>query len=530
MMSSRFKRVSAAAEELSDRANSSEPATLRSMLPSLVTAAAVYLVIQLWLVAKRVPIGHDEAVYLLRGRFLAGGTATGGGEGYWSPYRAPGLPALLSVSNRVVGESISLSRLVVVLFGVATIVATGYWVGRLAGRVAGSIAPWMVIMTAAFTSYGSLVLLDIPGTFLVLIAAIIVERSTVGGVVSWWPLSLLPVVAMAAVYTRFGAPTNLAAVIAAVVLCRADLLLAAGRRATAFIRLGVIGALTAVAVGAVLVVPALTQSRTSPLRLQRIRQERKEVSAFASYRDTLDLLWPNGSRTGEAFTWVGLVVIAIGIVLAIVAAVRGMYRRAVIAGAIGTVVWIVGLNYALAEMFGNYLGLGVPFIALLASPGWAFAYHHASLFSGGQRAAVAAASIIAILGSAQALTRATEQVEAQVKLEPLRSAGAAVNEVAPDQECALFTSYVQITWYADCVMTNFGVMQYGTYGAVDPQRRGVFDLDEIERDHLYVVLVDGGKRQPEGDRLETILGDSQTAITVPDARLGLEVRQITDVD
>lgn len=499
------------------------------MLAGTTSAVAVFILIELWLVGKRVPLGHDEAVYMLRARFLSGATAIGGGEGYWSPYRAPGLPAVLSVPMRVFGESVTFSRALVVLLGAGCVVATGWWVGRLAGRSAGVIAAWIVVMTSAFTSYASLVLLDVPGTFLVVIAALIVERSTERGDVRWWPLLTLPVVALAAVYVRFGAPTNLAAVIAAVLVARADLLLAAGRRGKALLRLGVVGALTAVAVGAVLTIPAMTQSRASPLRLQRIRQEQKEVSSFASYGDTVDLLWPDGSRTGETFTWVALAVVGFGAVLTLVAAARGHYRRAAIAGVVGSAVWIVGLNYALAEMFGNYLGLGAPFFALLAAPGWAWLYHEVDARSQLRPLALAFASVVAVLGSSLAFVKANEQVDHQSDLELFRNAGSQVNSIAPDQGCALYTSYVQVTWYADCVMTNFGLMQTGTYAAHEPATRGVFDLDAIRADHIYVVLVEPGKRQPEGDKLDTLLADSESVIKAADATASLQVRRIIDV-
>lgn len=530
MVARRFTRVPALDGQTPDRLADATPASFRSLMPSALTAAAVFLVIELWQVARRVPLGHDEAVYLLRSRFMAGSTAIGGHEGYWAAYRAPGLPALLSVPMRFVGESVTVSRAIVVLLGAGCVVATSWWVGRLAGRTAGMIAPWIVVMTGAFTSYASLLLLDVPGTFLVVVAALIVERSTARGEVDWWPLLLLPPVALAAVYVRFGAPTNLAAVIAAVLAARADLLLRAGRRTASLVRLGAAGLLTAVAVGSVLVIPAMTQSRTSPLRLQRIRQEQKEVSSFASYGDTFDLLWPDGSRTGETFTWLALAVVVVGSALTLVSAALGYRRRAAIAGIVGTSVWLVGLNYALAEMFGNYLGLGVPFFALLASPGWAWLHDRMSPHRDRRRVAVALASVVAVIGCTQAMVDAGEQVSNQEGFEFLRSTGAQINAIAPDQECAVVTSYVQVTWYADCVMTNFGVMQPGTYGAFEPQQRGVFDLDEIRADHIYVVLVERGKRQPEGEKLDTILSDSRPVIEVAHDRYPVEVRVIVDVD
>lgn len=502
-------------------------ASLRSILPSAISAALTFIVIGFWLVAKRVPLGHDEAVYLLRARFLAGAPG-GSGDGYWAAYRAPGLPAVLSVPMRLFGESISISRSVVVLIGALTVVAIGWWVGRLAGVTAGRIAPWIVVMTSAFTSYASLILLDVPGTFFVVVAALAIERATVGGRVAWWPALLVPVAAVASVYMRFGTTTSLAAVVLAVLVPRANTLLAANRRVQNFIRLTVVGALSAGLSTLVLTVPALTGSSSSPLRLQRLRQEAKGLSPWASYGDTLDLLWPNGSRSGETFSSVVLFIVVIGTVLTLIAATIGCNRQAAFGGLVGTVVFFVGLNFALAQMFGGYLGLGVPFFALLVSPGYAWVWDRLGGNISWRRGAWVTACVITVVACTQVLRLGSNQVESQRRMEQMRWAGSLINDRAPDQQCAILTSYVQTAWYGNCFLSGFNRLVPGYYADYDPAIRGVFDLNSVDKDHVYVFLVDRGKRQPKGPELEQLMSDSELVAEIDGGRRKVSVLRIVN--
>ena len=56
------------------------------------------------------PLGHDESVYALRGRYFVDSASVN--TGYWNAYRAPGFPYLLSWIFRV-HESVALARLTV---------------------------------------------------------------------------------------------------------------------------------------------------------------------------------------------------------------------------------------------------------------------------------------------------------------------------------------------------------------------------------------------------------------------------------
>lgn len=505
-----------------EREAAATSASAWSTWSSVATAVAVYLLIESVMLAKRVPLGHDETVYLLRAREFAN-PGSEADLAFWAPYRAPGLPWILSVPMRIFGESVTLSRAVGVLFGAGLIVLTSVLVARLAGPTASAIAAWLMVMNSALVSYASLILLDVPGVFFSVVAVLLLERSTRRGVVSWWPSALVPLVCMGTVYVRFGTTTSLAAGLLAMVAARGPALARAEHRRTNAVRLAVLGLASAAAGASVLLVPWLTGSEVAPFELQRQRQVDKGLSPWSSYGNLADLFWPNDSRFGETFSWISLPVFATGIVLTAVAAIRGAQRSAAAAGLVAVVVWLIGLNFALAELFGYYLALGAPYLALAAAPGWAWLWLRTATTLPRRRAGMLIAALVAIAGSASSLTAAERQVAHQSVFEVYRSAGVQLNATSLDRSCGVVASYIQIAWYGDCLLTPFVV-------TVDPEGPGEFLThvspglwaDEVDADQVFIAVADRGKRQPRGDELEALLVGTE-----PVAFIDHPVRPIT---
>jgi hypothetical protein len=473
---------------------------------STALATAAYLAIESVMLSRRIPLGHDEATYLLRGRAFAASADTGPLE-YWAPYRAPGVPFVLGLVSRVVGESVTVSRGVIVLLGAAVIVLTALLAARLGGVATAIVAPWLIVVNASHVSYASLLLLDIPAVALTLLAMLLVERGTRCDRVAWQPLAVVPLVVMAAMYVRFGATTNLAAGLLAVVVCRADLLWRSVHRWWNAGMIVVAGAGAAAAAMAVLLVPALTGSSISPYRLQRQRQVNKSLDAWASYSDMFDLLWPNGSRAGETFTVIGLLAVGGGTLLTLAAVWRGRYRRIAVAGAVSTLLWVVGINIALAELFGNYMGLASPFFALLAAPGWAWAYECVAARGARPRVALIAAGVsAAALGTGSAAVAAQHQIDPQRGFDVYRAAGVELGTVADRGRCAVLSSYVQIGWYSECEVVLYAVVRdaESLAEARSAVLASVGDLP-VDADEIYVAVTRRGKRQPTDEELEMLL-------------------------
>lgn len=498
----------------------------------IASAALCYVAIQVWSLARRVPLGHDEAVYLLRARYFAGGSADA--DGYWAPYRAPGLPAVLSVPMRIFGESITLSRFVVVLFGAAGIVLIGLLARSLSDARVGAVAAWLVVGAAAYTDYGSLLLLDIPGVTLSLAAALSLEYAVRNGTVRWWPGLMVPVWSVAAIYVRFGTTTTLAAGLVAVVVARGDLLLEASVRLRNAARLAAIAVLSAIGVASVLLIPFMTGGTVSPFASQRSRQVGKGISPWASYGDLADLLWPDGSRPGEALSALALALLVGGLVLGVVAVVRGSYRRVVLAGFVATGLWIVGLNYALAELFANYVGLGVPFIALLCAPGWVYLFEQIASTPSRRLVAGLAAGLVLVAGLVGSTRSVADQIDTQERFESLRATGSLLAAQTGGQPCAVITSYMQIGWYSDCLIRNFGYVSGDDYVLDSPLGDAVgptpVPREFVADGQLYVVIIDRGKRQPVGDTLDTIVEGGTVVVEQLDLPRATRVYRVDESD
>ncbi len=500
-----------------------------SAFASVAVAAAVFLLIQLYAIGRRAPLGHDESVYLLRARYYAGNTPPGGAAGYWTSYRAPGLPGILSVPMRIVGESVSVSRLVVALFGVGTVVLTAFVAGRLGGPRAAIVAPWAVVVAAAFTSYSHVVLLDVPGAFFGVLAGAVMLASIRDDEVRWWPALLIPVIVMAGTYVRYGTITNIGAILVAIVIARADVLLRTARRWRNIVRIGAVAALSGVTAYLVLMVPAFTGARDAPYEAQRAFRDAKGLSPWASYGDLADLVWPNGSRADEVFNWFTLALMAIGAVLTVVALVRGSRRRAAIVGLLSTALWVIGLNIGLGQLFGNYLGLGVPFLALLVAPGYAYALDVASTQQIGRTAALAVGALAVVIGSASVVTATSDRVDELERQEVLRATGAQINAISSDQQCAVISSYLQVAWYADCLLRVWGGLEPGNYLIDEVGDRGAFPRDSVDPGQIHLVLAENGKRQPSGEALDRYLADSELSFTI-EGRPNIDVRRVVAPD
>ena len=209
----------------------------------------------------------------------------------------------------------------------------------------------------------------------------------------------------------------------AVVVARGDLLLEATVRARNAVRLAAIAVLSAVGVASVLLIPFTTGNTVSPFASQRSRQVGKGISPWASYGDLVDLLWPDGSRPGEALSALALALLVGGLALGLLAVLRGRYRRVVLAGFVATGLWVVGLNYALAELFANYVGLGVPFIALLCAPGWVYLFEQVASTTSRRVAAGLAAGLVLVVGLVGSTRSIADQIDTQERFESLREDG-----------------------------------------------------------------------------------------------------------
>jgi len=450
-------------------------------LAALAGIVITFGVIGAAMIERAEPLGHDEAVYALQARRLAGIPAEGA---FWAPYRAPGLPALISIGLRV-NDGDFVARGIPLLLAVGVVVLTWAYARHLLGPPAGLVAAGLVAATPGFLRWSWQIGVDIPGTFFGLAAILAFLRATSGERVSRWAYLSIPL-GLAAAYTRFGAPILVASGMTVIALVRWRVVRGSPTR-TAIVAVG-----TALAMGAVLYLPFMTGSDTAPARAFGERQVAKDLPFWQSYADF----------AGEAPGLFGPVVaplVAFGLALAIWAAARRRIpaRAAVIAGAT-FLVFFVGLNHGLAQGFEQYLTPAVPFLAALAAAGLT----QVRLRRQVMRLSIVLVSLLAF-GWAAASSNGTADLLGR-RFTALRSAAVRTG-AGLEHPCVVLTSYVsQIGWYSRCAaypLPGYTGAQSEPHDAAEA--RAV--LAQIPT--LYaspfppdapaaILLAKGGKRQP----------------------------------
>lgn len=443
------------------------PATAE--LVALGVLCLIVLIVGIVMVSQGAPLGHDESVYALRARYYAGQAQ----EMAWAAYRAEGLP-LMAAPLVALGGSEPHMRMLVVVFTVLCVVLTWAVTRLLFNPRAGVIAAALVAVSPGLVKFSWMVLLDIPATAFGLAAALVLALAARGPRLEWFALWAVPL-AIAGAATRYGAPLVIAAGMTGIGLARWRPLLRDWPRTLAVAGGSVAG------MAAVLFVPWVTNSSSSPYVAFAGRQVDKGINATASYTSFVTLL-------DETFGFVvgGAIVLGIGAAL-----VRHLPMESMLAATFATVALVVGMNLSLAEMFGQYLMPLIPFAAMLAGAG---------LASIAVTPTLTAIVVVALVGAGflPAYRSAQESVDTTTDyFNVLRETGRSIDAATDDGECIVLTSYSpQVGWYSNCNARNFNRLDEG----VDLQQweselDGRFVVSAEAP--WYVVFMERGKRQPE---------------------------------
>lgn len=444
---------------------------------AVLLATATTIGIGLVLIAQGAPLGHDEAVYALRGRFYAeGGPATA-----WENYRAEGLPVLFAAVWPFV-HSEPFLRAVVLASGGGLVVLT-WWLGRqlVDGRV-GVVAAALLAVTPGLLRFSWQISLDVPSALLGLATASVLLAAICHGRVTNLAWACVPLAA-AATFVRYGAPVVVASGMTAVTLVRWRVALASRWRVLS-IAVATLGVMLLV-----LLVPGVTNSGGSPGLAFRQRQVDKELGPFSSWLDFGELLpgvvgWPVG------------IALALGIAASLVAAVRHpSLRRGLLGAATGGMSFWVVLNVGLAEGAAQYLVPMLPWCAIVAAIGLVW------LSSRGPRPVVV--GLAAVLGLAAPLAAFSDGIDAtdthRRSYGTIRAMSRAIGQDAAGGPCVVLTSYSpQVAWYSGCVARAVPVEE------VTPEREALLISaaerfgDDLPADApVYVAYVNRGKRQPD---------------------------------
>jgi 4-amino-4-deoxy-L-arabinose transferase-like glycosyltransferase len=456
------------------------PRPLRWELLTLLGILGVYGLVALKLVAEGAPLGHDEAVYALKSRQMhLGGTSLW----YWNDYRAPGLPLLLQGTWLIRGTEPFL-RMTVWGFGALGVTLTWLLGRTLLDRGAGLMAAAGLALASPWLSSSTTIWPDVPGAVLGLGAIAIILFATEGERASWWVLAAGPL-AILAVLVRYGALAPMGVGALAVMIWRRRTVL---RSLPQFVALG-----TMVAAGSLLIltVPAVVGATTSPWSSIRLLQAQNEFPITQGIRDYIrqaDFIV--GGYVGLLFT--------IGLGLAALYAIREPDRRQP---------WLFLMSITAATtvilaiiLHGEYRYLAPVYPLAWIIAGWGLVETGRHM---PKEAVWLVGGLLALLLPINAVSHAGTQTDLlSERFEDIRVVSRDINPVHGYEECGIITSYVpQVAWYTECVIRQFEEVPVLT--------SPFFANSQAD----YMLLVTGGKRQPEGDSLAAYMAATDGIVT-----------------
>lgn len=412
-------------------------------------------------------LGHDEAAYALKARSWLEGTPDTG----WSLHRAPGMSVVAASVLPLSQEPVAL-RSVAIAFSLGTVAAV-WWLGRLVGSArVGLLAAAVFAVAPSFFHRGAEFLTDLPAAGLLVVVAGLLWRWLAQSAPSDRDLYTAAAVGALAVYVRYQSVLSLGLLALAAVVTHPR-------------HLRVRGIIGAAAIAVALLAPHLAYAVTvtgAPWGIVTLTAAAGGgavpgggISDYA--RDFPDLL---AGQLGAA-----------AMVAAVVWGWRSRGRDRQLAG------------FLLLPALGQLLVLGFVApgeprfaffpVALLTVAGAKAAWDWAdSLPAPRRRAGLAAVAVAALSSLAfhgvrmeiNASSRAASLAPLAVAAEVIRAEAGAACEIVTGLE-------PQMTWLTGC--------------ATRPFPEDTADLVTAGNEVVYLVLAEGGPRQPQGEALAAYL-------------------------
>ncbi len=440
------------------------------------------------LIIEDAPFGHDEAVYALKARANVEGADT---SFFWADYRAPGLASVLSAVPSIVERPAQL-RWVVVVFGLVLIVLT-WLVGRaMFDPLTGVVASAGTAVTPLILASATSVWPDVPGAALGLGVLAILVMASRGRRVRWWVLAAAPLAGLAT-FVRFGAPLTIAVGAVGLAVWRWETVKRSAPQVTVLL------VLTGLATGAVLLWPPVVGASTSPLAATMAQSARND---FAWYQGLIDYVQLSDFLL---LTPAGLLLAGGLVAGALQWRTGGAWRSGFLTAA------TIGLASALAvalTLHGEYRYLvpAVPWLWIAAAVGLAGRWRQ---FGASEAPLVVALVAVAVVFGSIADSD-IEVGKSADRYETLRLAAMRIDEETADGSCGVITSYLpQVAWYSRCATALYSAEEVRLTAPSFPPDPSV-----------YLLVVQDGKRQPDGDLLEAYRAEANDCVAVSEMVAG----------
>lgn len=453
--------------DLETQSNDGTPRKGELSLPSglelwgLAGILALFLILGILLIVEGVPFGHEEALYSVRARDFFNGEPA---ASWWRPYRAPGLPVVLTVAWLGGGTEPYL-RLVVLLSGAALVVVTWLLARMFVGSRPALIAALGTALTPFVVVAATQVWPDIPGAA-VGAAALYMYARELPRVRFRWHIAVAVVLLTAfATVIRFGAPIPITVGLVGLTLWRWP----STRRQKAFVGVTALGVACAVAL--LLATPLLGNSATP---LDGIASRSGSNPLFGGFSD----YWELREKFMEGAVFVG----AVGLLAGVAGSVLDRRYRQLFLWpfAIGLATFVTLATFVHGEP--RYLAPVIPWFWISAAGGFAYLGKRYPKVVGTSGAATALVLVFLMPGMSD------DGIRANDGFQTLKNAA---RSLQGQEECGVLTSYApQVEWYSECET------------AIISTREVNVDSPDLPPGPRYLFMVDRGKRQPDAQLFE----------------------------
>lgn len=463
---------------------------------------------------KRLPLGHDESVYALRGHDLTFGSSYVSGP-YWREYRAPGLSVVDSQLFRLFGENDFVARLPVLIFTLIMFIAVYKLSLHFFDERVAAISCVVLLLCKPLVASGGFLLADVPGSAISMVCIYIVAIQLKQGVSAPLYLSTVFIFGSLATFFRFGSFITYGTGLFALSIY----FIASNFHNPKRLRLiGKHLLLQIVSLASFVwlyftTVTSLTSM--SPYQANQSLISSNAKTPLDGLSDLLSLVNPFSLESAWLNPIIGSVFI-ISIVYGCVSAIRHRQNQAIVicllfAGVVSSLMIAIGVR----QVVGNYLALTVPFWFVLSAIGIdnfvKFSRQQLNKFD--SKVAMSAIAVAFLIYAPFSYYHAVDVSKTSVK-EGVRSAGLDIKTENEGEGCVVITSYPQVAWYSKCLLGSWaGTNQTSQSTSVKPrnfdeylqdsfalviaedslQPRGYKSMADLNK---YVVLVVDGKRQP----------------------------------
>jgi hypothetical protein len=487
-------------------------------------AGASFILSLIAIAIHKIPLGHDESVYALRGHDLRTSSAYLSGD-YWRDYRAPGLSFIDSWLFNIFGENDFVARLPSMFFGLLLLLVTYILAKELFGNRIAQIASVLFVATPPLVLNSAYLLADIPGASVAISCVLMVFYLQRIKVNYYLVLTCIFVLGSISTILRFGSFITYGSGVFA-----ASIYFLMVNRHEPKVAKRIFDQLTLQFVslfsfGWIYFTHVTSINGKTPYEANSNFAAGAGVTPLNGLIDLLELTNP----LSPIAIWIGSIVgfltfssyiFALGNI-GTSSKLRFQTLSIVIAGMLSLTLLVVGVRY----VQNNYLVLSAPYWVILSATGLDLAYkRHVKRYEVNlgliNKLKVTPIAVAILLICLPTYYFAESYMKVNTTRFGVRAAGEAIRTNTNYENCLVLSSYPQSAWYSKCLLgiwigttedkpklgvadSDFNRVVNSSIAAMNREKwKEMRNNQELVTYRKFVVLVTNGKRQPSDELIQ----------------------------